>query len=95
MRLTAYSITDVGGVWQTWDKVKFWQVQGPTLIVTFLDDNLQTVQLPRGVIGLADNSPKTPQRSTATHYQERREHRATEPPPLTVPRARPVKYYHE
>lgn len=52
MRLTAYTLE---GPWQVWEGVDAWLLDGPRLLMRN-GHTLDTVALPREVIGLADDS---------------------------------------
>lgn len=71
MKLTAYTYA---GPWREWSDVAGWLLSGPRLIIrrsrTRGADEIETVQLPRAVIGLADDAPATVRASSqSTQYR--------------------------
>ena len=72
MKLTAYTIEGASDVWDTWEGVEAWRLEGPTLIMRIREMGrpaLKTVQLPDHVIGLADNEPARTVETRSTEYR--------------------------
>jgi hypothetical protein len=79
MKLTAYSTAKiVDGVWDAWENVELWMLDGPKLILRVREDGrsvLKTVQLPSHVIGLADDAPRREMSTTVEQAQRNRAER--------------------
>jgi hypothetical protein len=77
VKLTAYTL-DPGGVWATWHDVAAWRLDSGQLTIRYGVESgrrIELVDLPAGVIGLADNGPKDPPPRSGSYE------RPGEPPP--------------
>jgi hypothetical protein len=72
VRLTAYTIEGVSDVWDTWEGVEAWMLDGSKLIMRVRAggrSTVETVTLPDHVIGLADDAPPRTVDTRSTEYR--------------------------
>lgn len=91
MRLTAYTIM---GVYEEWEDVGWWKVDGPNLHLRFRGNARHAVRdvipLPREVVGLADDSPTRPP-APSTEYYKNKKHLARADAPRSFRTALPPR----